>query len=99
MNSAICLSSDLLGAGTFTVVPRKSMLSGVLVITDNVNTATVTVYDNASTATGKVLAKASATTTTGANSLAFVTPIRADLGITVVVAGTGTPQAIIYYDA
>ena len=99
MNSAICLSSDIIGAGTTVVVPRKSMLSGVLVITDNVNTATVTVYDNATTGTGKVLAKASATTTTGANSLAFVTPIRADLGITVVVSGTGIPQAIIYYDA
>ena len=99
MNQAMCLSSDLLGAGTFTVVPRKSQLSGVMVITDNVNVATVTVYDNATTGTGKVLAKCSATTATGANSLAFVTPVRADLGITVVVAGTGTPQAIIYFDA
>ena len=99
MNQAMCLSSDLLGVGTATVVNRKSQLSGITAITDNVNTATVTVYDNASTGTGQVLAKLTATVTTGANSLAFVTPIRADLGITVVVAGTGTPQAIIYYDA
>ena len=99
MNSAIALSSDLLGIGTTVVMPRKSMLSGLMVITDNINIATVTVYDNTSTGAGKVLAKCSATATTGANSLAFVTPVRADLGITVVVAGTGTPQAIIYYDA
>ena len=99
MNSAMALSSDLLATGTTVVMPRKSMLSGLMVITDNVNTATVTVYDNASTGTGKVLAKASATVTTGANSLAFVTPVRADLGITVVVSGTGSPQAIVYFDA
>ena len=78
----------------------KSILSGVTVVTDNTNIATVTVYDNGSgVASGTVLAKLTATTTTGANSLAFVTPIRADLGIVVAVTGTGTPQAIIYYGA
>jgi len=99
MNNAMCLSSDLLAAGTTVVMPRKSMLSGLLIISDGTNVATVTVYDNASTGAGKVLAKGVATVTTGVNSLAFVTPIRADLGITVVVAGTGAPQAVVYFDA
>lgn len=94
--SGLAISSGILGAGTTTIHSGKGILSGIMVITDNTNVATITVYDN-TTASGTVLAKCSATSTTGANSLAFVTPVRADNGLTVVVSGTGTPQGIIYY--
>jgi hypothetical protein len=95
----LSISSGLINATPATQISTgKSILSGVTVITDNTNPATITVYDNGSgTASGNVLAKLSATVTTGANSLAFVTPIRADLGIVVSVTGTGSPQGIIYY--
>lgn len=92
-------SSGLLSAGTTSVWTGKGVLSGVMVITDNVNTATVTVYDNPSAASGTVLAQCSATSITGANSLAFVTPVRCDNGLTVVVSGTGSPKAIVYFGA
>ena len=92
-------SSGLLSAGTTTVSNTANTLSGVIVLSDTVNTATITVYDNASAASGTVLAKLTATVNTGANSLALVTPIRAENGLTVVVAGTGTPTGIILYGA
>lgn len=92
-------SSGLLNAGITSIYNGRGVLSGIMVITDNVNTATVTVFDNPSAASGNVLARCSATTTTGANSLAFVTPVRCDNGITVQVTGTGTPQAIVYFGA
>jgi hypothetical protein len=92
------ISSGLLNAGTTQVATGKSILSGVMVVSDSTNPATVTVYDN-TVASGTVLAKLTATVTTGANSLALTTPIRADNGLCVVVSGTGTPQAVIVYGA
>lgn len=91
-------SSGLLAAGTTTIATGRNYFSGLLVITDNTNVATVTIYDNTA-ASGTVLAKLSATSTTGANSLALATPVRCDNGITVVVSGTGTPQAVVYFGA
>ena len=94
----LAVSSGVIPVTSATVINvGKSILSGITVITDNVNTATVTVYDNnTASASGTVLAKATATSTTGANSIAFVTPIRADLGLVVSVTGIGA-QGIIYY--
>ena len=80
------------------IASGKCILSGVVVISDNTNVATVTVYDNASAASGTVLAKVTATSTTGANSIAFVTPIQAQDGLTVAVTGTGS-SGIVYYGA
>jgi hypothetical protein len=93
----LAISSGALGAGTTVIHAGKGILSGVMVISDNTNPATITVYDNATTGSGTVLAKCTATTTTGANSIAFVTPVRADNGLTVVVTGTGAPTGLIYY--
>lgn len=98
MSKSSALSSGLLAAGTTTVVSRKSLLNGVVAISDGTNTATVTVYDNASTATGTVLAKAVATSAAPTSSNFTTNHVRADNGITVVVAGTGS-GAIIYFDA
>lgn len=102
MSSSTALSSGLINATAATQVgqPGRQYLSGVTVITDNTNTATITVYDNGSgAASGTVLAKLTATVTTGANSLAFITPVRAELGLVVSVTGSGAPQGIIYYGA
>jgi hypothetical protein len=99
--AGLAISSGLINATAGQLIHvGKGVLSGVSVITDSVNVATLTVYDNAlGDTSGTVLARISATATTGANSLAMVTPIRADLGISVVVSGTGAPQAVLYYGA
>lgn len=97
--SGYAISSGLLSAGTTTITTGRAVLSGVMVISDSTNSATITVYDNPAAASGTVLAKCTATITTGANSIAFVTPVRADTGITVSVSGTGTPTGLIYWGA
>jgi hypothetical protein len=98
---ASSVSSGLIGATAATqVATGRQLLNGLIVISDNVNPATVMVYDNGSgAASGTVLAKLTATVNTGANSLAIVDPIRAENGLVVAVTGTGTPQAIILYGA
>ncbi len=92
-------SSGLLSAGTTVVSVGASVLSGLIVLSDTINIATVTVYDNASAASGTVLAKLTATVNTGANSLALVTPIRAENGLVAQVTGTGAPTAVVLFGA
>jgi hypothetical protein len=94
-------SSGIISATAGTNIAKgRNILSGLMVVSDNVNTASVTVYDNAlGDTSGLVLARLSATVTTGANSLAFVTPICAENGLSVSVTGTGAPQAIVYFGA
>ncbi len=94
------ISSGLLGVGTFQVTTGKGVLSAVHAISDGTNVATVTLYDNASgTATGTVLAKVNGSVTTGSNGAIWTTPVRYDLGVVAVVAGAGTPQAIVFTGA
>lgn len=97
MSRSTALSSGLLAAGTTTLVSRKSFLNSVSVNSDGTNAATVVVYDNTA-GSGKVLAKL-VTGTSGTLSMTFNCAVRADIGITVVVSGTGTPQAVVTYDA
>lgn len=92
-------SSGLLNSGTTVVSSGAQTLSGVIVLSDSVNPATITVYDNASVASGTILARLTATVNTGANSLALVTPIRAENGLVVSITGTGTPTGLILYGA
>lgn len=100
MSNPLSRSSGLINAtAAQTVWSGVGILSGITVVTDNTNVATVTVYDNASAASGLVLAKVTATATTGANSIAFVTPVKCENGLTVSVTGTGAPQGIIYFGA
>jgi len=91
-------SSGLLSAGTTTVYQGKGILSAVHAISDSTNVATVTVYDDV-TASGTILAKVNGTVNTGSNAAVFTTPVRCEIGITVVVSGAGAPQAIIHYGA
>ncbi len=92
-------SSGLLNAGTTVVASGTNTLSGVVVISDSVNPATITVCDNASAASGTILARLTATTNTGANSMAMITPVRAENGLVVQITGTGTPTGLILYGA
>lgn len=92
-------SSGLLSAGTTVISTNANTLSGVIVISDSLNPATITVFDNASAASGTILARLTATTNTGANSLALVTPIRAENGLTVQITGSGSPTGIVLYAA
>lgn len=96
--AGLALSSGLLAAGTTTVYQGKGVLSAVHAISDSTNVATVTVYDGLSAA-GTILAKVNGTVNTGSNAAVFTTPIRCDIGITVVVSGAGTPQGIVHYGA
>jgi len=93
-------SSGILTAGTVQVVTGKGVLSAVHAISDGTNVATVTAYDNAAGDTsGTVLAKVNGSVNTGSNGAIWTTPVRYELGITVVVSGPGTPQGIIYHGA
>ncbi len=98
--SGTAQSSGLKAAGTYQIFVGRGVISAVHAISDGTNVATVTVYDNASGDTsGNVLAKVNGSVTTGSNGALFTTPVRCDIGCTVVVAGTGTPQGIVHFGA
>lgn len=94
-------SSGLIGPGTVVVSAYPNYLSGCSIISDSANTGTLTVYDSADGVTNmtdaRILARVTATTTTGSNSLTIVLPIRAEIGLTAVVSGTGTPKAVVIF--
>lgn len=94
------ISSGLKAAGTYQIFVGRGVISAVHAISDGTNVATVTVYDNAAGDTsGTILAKVNGSVTTGSNGAYFTTPIRCDLGCTVVVSGTGSPQGIVHFGA
>jgi hypothetical protein len=88
-------SSGLMAAGTTAVKAAASRLNSVVALGDGTNVATVTVYDNPSAASGTVLFKAVVLHTF---AVSFANPIKAELGLTVVVSGTNS-GAVISYDA
>lgn len=98
MNLSTARSSGSIAAAAATVVSaQRTLLRGLMVISDGTNTATGIVYDNASAASGTVLARATATTTQGFSYVSFPAPVQAENGITIAVTGTGTPTAIVYF--
>lgn len=88
-------SSGLLGAGTNTVYTGKGTLTAVTVISDGTNAATATVYDN-TVGSGTVLAKALVSGAIGVFHLPFPIHVRCDVGLTVVLSGTGS-GVILHY--
>lgn len=97
--SSTAITSGLLSASA-QIKTGKTYVSGVFVITDSVNPATVTLYDSVGVGTNaNTIAKVSATSTTGANSLAFISRVRCDTGLYCQITGTGAPQAIVLYEA
>ena len=98
--SGTAQSSGLKTTGTFQIFTGRGVISAVHAISDGTNVATVTLYDNAAGDTsGNILAKVNGSVTTGSNGAIWTTPIRCDTGLTMVVAGTGTPQGIVYFGA
>lgn len=95
--SGTAQSSGLLTAAATTLVTGKSVVSGLAVITDGTNTATVTVYDNTA-ASGTVIAKMLVPGTVGGREYTIDAAVRADRGVHVTIAGTGA-AAIVYFGA
>lgn len=81
--------SGALAVGTNLVVAGKFTLNSIQLVGDGTNAGTVTVYDNI-VASGKVMAVLNvpaATTTVLSSQIVFDVAVKAELGITVVVAG------------
>lgn len=79
------------------VTTQKSILGGVLIITDGTNDATIIIYDNASAASGTKVWEAVVTGSDNYGGGIFPHPIRCSKGIYISIAGTGA-SAIVYYD-
>lgn len=95
--NTISLSSDIITSSSV-IRDGKSYLTGVLVVTDGTNNATVTIYDNASAASGKVLYKTiiSGSDLHNLDSIDF--PVKADSGIYADISvATGSLEVIVYY--
>lgn len=97
MKSTAVSSGALASGSTTTLMTGKGTLNSLQLIGDGTNAATVTVYDELS-ATGKVLAVLSLPATGVCTSIVFVNALRADIGLTVVVGGTGG-NAYVGYNA
>ena len=85
---SLATPSGALAVGTTTLFNGKMSLNSVIVATDGTNAATVTVYDNTA-ASGKILTILSVGGTAFSGAQIFNAALRAEIGITVVVAGTG----------
>ena len=96
MSRASSISSGALTPGTTTVVSRKSYLNTITLTGDGTNAATAIVYDNTA-GSGKQLANLRVGANGDTVHVDYNLGLRADVGITVVVAGTGA-VAIVGYD-
>jgi len=89
MASSTAVSTGALASGSTTVIANgRSILNSIQVTTDGTNAATVTVYDNTA-ASGKVLAVIIVAGATLSGSRNLIPGLRAEIGLTAVVAGTG----------
>ena len=95
--SAAAISSGILATGVTTIFTGVSLISSIQGISDGTNPATVTVYDN-TTNSGKVLAVVKVLPADPSKIYTFCSRLRADIGVTVEVTGTGA-QAVIGYGA
>jgi hypothetical protein len=88
--------SGALAVGTTTLFTGKCTLNSIQLVSDGTNTCSVTVYDNTA-ASGKIMAllKVAATTVPG-QYLDLSNALKAEIGLTVVVAGTGATAYVGY---
>lgn len=96
MANSLAVSSGAL-TGTTLLFNGTAHLNAVQLVLDGTNAGTVTCYDSL-TGTGKVIAILSGAATSTGSSIVHVCPVRCDIGLTIVVAGTGA-QAIVAYNA
>lgn len=92
------LSSGALATGsTTTLLTGRSFLNSIILIGDGTNAPTVTVYDNIA-GSGAILAQVKGVATGVYTLFNPSFAIRGDVGLTVVVAGTGA-SAIVHFGA
>lgn len=77
------------------IVSGGGVLTGVLVMTDGTNAATITIYDN-TTSSGTVLFKATVTGASYFGGATWEIPVRFSSGVYAVLSGTGASY-ILYY--
>lgn len=97
MSTTSVSSGSLATGSTTTLLTGKATLNSVQLIGDGTNAPTVIIYDNTA-GSGKIIARLSAPTTGVFTAFTPAVSIRCDIGLTVVVSGTGA-SAIIGYGA
>lgn len=95
MGNPTAVSSGAIAVGTVTLATGHNYVDSIILTADGTNAATVTVYDGTS-ATGTILAVVKVAAVSVYSHVAFSKALRADLGITAVVAGTGAVAYIGY---
>lgn len=84
----LAMPSGALAVGTTTLWTGRGTLNSVTVVTDGTNTATVTAYDNTA-GSGKILALVKFPPANFLGGIDFSNALKTEIGLTVVVAGTG----------
>ena len=90
---ATAMSTGSIAAGTTTVFTGKSYLNSYTILTDGVNTALVQIYDNTA-GSGKLIATAQLAAAALPVTVVYDIPLRCDIGLTVVVTGTGATALV-----
>lgn len=71
-----------------------NLITGVLILTDGTNAATLTIYDNPSAASGTVIFKSVVAGATNSTYFVFPNPIKTLSGIYASISGTGASYII-----
>lgn len=96
MSRSTAVSTGALASGSTTVVRSgASILNVITATTDGTNNATVTVYDNTA-ASGKVIAVVIVPGANLSRSTNFLPGLRCEIGMTVVVTGTGATAYVAH---
>jgi hypothetical protein len=82
------MSSGSLAAGTQTLFTGVARLNSIQMVGDGTNAASVVVYDSL-TGSGKQIAAVGIPVGQVHAAVSFVNPLKCDIGLTVVVTGTG----------
>lgn len=90
---ATAVSTGSLAAGTTTVFTGKTYLNSFTLLTDGVNTASIQIFDNTA-GSGTLIAQAQLAAAGLPTTVVYHTPLRCDVGMTVVVAGTGATALV-----
>lgn len=93
--STAVASGPLASGSTTTLTTGRSLLNNISVTTDGVNAATVTVYDNTA-GSGRVIAVLAVIGATLYGRQDYSISVRVDIGLTIVVAGTGATAYVTW---
>lgn len=89
------IASGSIAAGTQTLMTGRANVNSIQLIADGTNAASVLVYDSLS-GSGKQIAAVGIPVGQVHEAIVYVNPLRCDIGLTVVVAGTGATAHIGY---